>query len=197
MLDTGLRNRIGVIFRAGAVLFERLGFSPLAVTCLALGVGLAAGLVYLCGFRLPAVLLLWLSGWLDAVDGELARRTKKVSRLGAFLDVWFDRVVECFILLTLGIRYPESGFALLCAALSIILSFSAFLLTGNLVQNRSEKSFFYQSGLMERSEGFIIFSFMWLFPEHLDPLSFLCAALILFTAFQRVILTVLTLRREQ
>lgn len=195
MLDTGLRKKIGGIFRAGAVLFEYLGFSPIAVTCLAFAAGIAASVVYFFGYPIAAVLLLWLSGWLDAVDGELARRTKRVSKLGAFLDVWFDRVVECGILFSLGCLYPESGFALLCAALAIILSFSAFLLTGNLVKNETGKSFFYQSGLMERSEGFIIFSLMWLFTDYLNLLSFLCAGLILFTAFQRVILTIITLRR--
>ena len=112
MLDTGVRKRIAFIFEGGAAIFERLGFSALGVTVLALVVGLAANLVYLAGYPVVAVVSLWISGYLDAVDGSLARRTGRVSSLGAFLDVWFDRVVECGILLTLGIRHPEAAFSL-------------------------------------------------------------------------------------
>jgi CDP-diacylglycerol--glycerol-3-phosphate 3-phosphatidyltransferase len=196
MLDRGLRKKIALIFDAGAVVFEKLHFSPLMVTFLAFALGLAASLVYLLGKPVAAVVLLWISGYLDAVDGTLARRTNRVSNIGSFLDVWFDRVVECCILLSLGLRYPGSAFALLCAALAIVLSMTAFLLTGTLVKNETEKSFFYQAGLMERSEGFIIFSLMWLFPVRLTLLAFLCAGLIFFTACQRVIATVLILHKE-
>jgi phosphatidylglycerophosphate synthase len=173
-----------------------LRFHPIAVTILAFAVGITAGVVYLWGFPAAAVVILWISGWLDAVDGTLARRTGKISKLGAFLDVWFDRVVEGFILLTMGIKHPDLSFPLLCAALAVILSMTAFLLTGTLVKNESKKSFFYQSGLMERSEGFIIFSLMWLLPQCLGLLAYICAGLIFFTACQRVILTVTALIRE-
>jgi phosphatidylglycerophosphate synthase len=196
MLDTGVRKKINFIFEAGAALFEKTGISPLGVTVIAFFIGLLASVVYLLGFPVAAVVFLWLSGYLDAVDGTLARRTGRVSSLGSFLDVWFDRVVENCILLTAGLLHPEAAFPLLCAALAIILSMTAFLLTGTLVKKQTEKSFFYQSGLMERSEGFIIFSLMWLLPQYLSFLGFLCGALILFTAIQRVIMTAIILKKE-
>jgi phosphatidylglycerophosphate synthase len=197
MLDTGARKKIAFIFDAGARVFETMGFSPLGVTVLALVVGLGASVLYLLSFPAAALISLWVSGYLDAVDGALARRTGRVSPLGSFLDVFFDRIVEAGILLSLGIVHPGSSFPLLCAALSIVLSMTAFLLTGTLVKKESEKSFFYQSGLMERTEGFIMFSLMWLFPDVLNVLGFLCAGLIFFTACQRALMTVLILRKEK
>ncbi|GHV77810.1 membrane protein [Spirochaetia bacterium] len=197
MLDTGVRKKTAFIFDAGARVFETMGFSPLSVTVLALLIGLGASVLYLLSFPAAAVITLWVSGYLDAVDGALARRTGRVSPLGSFLDVFFDRIVEAGILLSLGIVHPGSSFPLLCAALSIVLSMTAFLLTGTLVKKESEKSFFYQSGLMERTEGFIIFSLMWLFPDVLNVLGYLCAGLILFTACQRALMTALILRKEK
>ncbi|MDR0601343.1 MAG: CDP-alcohol phosphatidyltransferase family protein [Treponema sp.] len=196
MLDTRLRKHVAFLFDGGAAFFEKLNVSPTGVTLIAFVAGLTASGIYLLGFPLAAVVVLWISGWLDAVDGTLARRAGKTSKLGAFLDVWFDRVVEGCILLTLGIKYPGASFPLLCSALAIILSMTAFLLTGALVENNTKKNFFYQSGIMERSEGFILFSLMWLLPKYLDVLSYLCAALILFTACQRALLTILALKRE-
>jgi CDP-diacylglycerol--glycerol-3-phosphate 3-phosphatidyltransferase len=196
MLDTGLRKHIAFLFDGGAALFEKLKIPPVGVTLIAFVIGLSASVVYLLGFPPVAVVLLWISGWFDAVDGTLARRIGQTSRLGAFLDVWLDRVVECCILFTLGVKYPGASFPLLCSALAIILSMTAFLLTGALVKNESKKSFFYQSGIMERSEGFIIFSLMWLLPKHLELLSYLCSALILCTACQRALLTTLVLKQK-
>jgi CDP-diacylglycerol--glycerol-3-phosphate 3-phosphatidyltransferase len=197
MLDTNLRKKIDFLFDAGAVFFERMRWGPNGVTVLAFVTGLGASVLYLFSLPAAAVITLWVSGYLDAVDGALARRLGKSSALGTFLDVIFDRAVETFLLLSIGITHPEACLPLLCAALAIILSISNFLLAGTLVRIRSEKSFFYQSGLMERSEGFIVFSLMWLFPSHLRMLCYICAGLIFFTAVQRFFMTTALLRKQE
>lgn len=68
--------------------------SPNQATLMAFGVGLTVPLLYLSGNPLVAVTALWLSGYLDAVDGAIARQTKTASPLGTLLDILFDRVVE-------------------------------------------------------------------------------------------------------
>jgi CDP-diacylglycerol--glycerol-3-phosphate 3-phosphatidyltransferase len=197
MLDANLRGKISFIFDAGAVFFRKIKWKPNGVTILAFAVGVFASVLYLLSMPIAAVIVLWVSGYLDAVDGALARLTGTSSALGTFLDVIFDRVVEAFILLSLGIVHPGAAFPLLCAALSVVLSISNFLLTGTLVHIKTQKSFFYQSGLMERSEGFIIFSLMWLFPSHLKTLAYICAALIGFTAVQRFVMSVILLKKQE
>ena len=49
----------------------------------------------------PAAIILALSGFLDAVDGAVARRMDGTSRLGAFLDSVFDKLGECLILVVI------------------------------------------------------------------------------------------------
>lgn len=81
----------------------RLGLSPNAWTLLSL-VPAAAGLAALAEHSLIAGLVLFvLSGFIDMVDGAVARATGQVSAKGAFIDGVVDRYVE--LLLYLGLWY--------------------------------------------------------------------------------------------
>jgi hypothetical protein len=75
----------------------RLGLSPNAVSLISLAIGLLAAVLFALG-SLPATvaaaLLLQLSIIIDCVDGEVARRTRRFSKLGAWLDASTDRVKE-------------------------------------------------------------------------------------------------------
>lgn len=75
----------------------RLGLTPNLVTGFSTVLGLAAAVAYAQGDRLGLVLgavLLQLSFTFDCVDGQLARYTRRFSRLGAWLDAFFDRGKE-------------------------------------------------------------------------------------------------------
>jgi archaetidylinositol phosphate synthase len=79
----------------------RLGLSPNGWTLLSL-LPAIAGLVALVDHRLAAGLLLFvLSGFIDMVDGAVARATGQASAKGAFIDGVVDRYVE--LLLYLGL----------------------------------------------------------------------------------------------
>ncbi|MBN2250902.1 MAG: CDP-alcohol phosphatidyltransferase family protein [Candidatus Altiarchaeota archaeon] len=86
------------------ILFSRLGISPNTWTLMAL-LPAFIGFVALAFYRmLPESLLLFVvSGFLDAVDGAVARVTRSVSALGAFLDGIIDRYVE--FLLYMGLLF--------------------------------------------------------------------------------------------
>lgn len=71
-----------------------------------------------------------------------------------------------------------------CTA-SIVLSMTIFLTVGALTDNKGMKSFYYQAGLAERTEGFILFSFMILMPDLLWWTTGLFVIIELFTALQR------------
>jgi CDP-diacylglycerol--glycerol-3-phosphate 3-phosphatidyltransferase len=66
------------------------------------------------------------------------------------------------------------------------MSMSVFLTSGMLIENTGRKSFHYQAGLMERTEGFIMFTLMILFNRYMIYMTFLYAILIAFTVFQRL-----------
>ena len=82
------------------------GISPMSLTISAFAATIISSILYLYAssnrlLYLPAAITLALSGFLDAVDGAVARRMDGTSRLGAFLDSVFDKLGECFILVAI------------------------------------------------------------------------------------------------
>jgi len=82
------------------------GISPMSLTISAFAATIISSILYLYAssnrlLYLPAAITLALSGFLDAVDGAVARRMDGTSRLGAFLDSVFDKLGECLILVAI------------------------------------------------------------------------------------------------
>jgi len=184
MLDTHARKYVQPsIEKTGKWLVDK-GLSANQVTFIAFLIGISAGGLYVLGLPIIAVIVLWFSGFLDAVDGTMARLTKP-SSFGTVMDITFDRVVEIAIILAIAFVHPEVMWPLLLLSVSIIFSMTIFLTVGAVSDKEGIKSFYYQAGLAERSEGFILFSIMMLFPSLLwwSTLTFL--AVELFTGLQR------------
>lgn len=81
---------------------SRLGVKPMIITALAFITALISAAFYYLGASMPmiyflAALFLALSGFLDAIDGAVARKLKMTSDLGAFLDSVFDKLGEAAI----------------------------------------------------------------------------------------------------
>ena len=104
MLDTHARKYTDRLFRKLAGGFLRLGLQPNHITAAAFVLGCSAGAVLYTGYPIAAMGLLWLSGLLDATDGEMARLSGKSSLYGALLDIVSDRVVELSIVWGLALR---------------------------------------------------------------------------------------------
>ncbi len=187
MLDTHARKYAEPYIGKVADRFIRWGATPNQVSGLALLVGLTSGLATGMGLKATAVGLLWLSGLFDSVDGSMARKLDRTSPFGTLLDITFDRIVEISLILGLGWLYPGARFALMLLLSAIIVSMTVFLTVGALTPKTGIKSFYYQAGLAERTEGFIMSSLMVLFPGALPPLTLIYAAAIVFTAGQRFV----------
>ncbi len=83
--------------------FSKLGLSPNAWTVLSLVLAVA-GCISLVSHHLAAGLIFFaISGFLDMVDGAVARATNRSSASGAFIDGVLDRYVE--MLLILGLMF--------------------------------------------------------------------------------------------
>ncbi|MCA1061527.1 CDP-alcohol phosphatidyltransferase family protein [Rossellomorea aquimaris] len=184
MLDTHARKWVQPSIEGTARLFLKKGLSANQVTLTAFVVGSVTGLVYYLGFPFIAVTLLWLSGFLDAVDGTMARLTKP-SPFGTVMDVTFDRIVEISVLLGVAFLHPDIMWATLLLSVSIIISMTIFLTVGAVSEKQGMKSFYYQAGLAERTEGFILFSVMMLFPSIVLWTTLLFFAVELYTGIQR------------
>jgi archaetidylinositol phosphate synthase len=184
MLDTHARKWVQPSIEGTARLFLKKELSANQVTIIAFIIGSATGLVYSLGFPVIAVILLWLSGFLDAVDGTMARMTKP-SPFGTVMDVTFDRIVEISVILGVAFLHPDIMWALLLLSVSIIISMTIFLTVGAVSEKQGMKSFYYQAGLAERTEGFILFSLMMLFPSIVLWTTLLFFAVELYTGIQR------------
>jgi archaetidylinositol phosphate synthase len=96
----------------------RLGLTPNAVSVLAIGVALLAGGTFVLAGTDPVwyvagAVLVFVNGWLDLIDGALARRLDVESRAGDFLDHVLDRYADIALLagLSAGVGRYALGFA--------------------------------------------------------------------------------------
>lgn len=160
---------------------------PNHVTALSLVIGLFIPIALITNNHLLAIIALLISGYLDTLDGTLARIMERSSSIGALLDIVFDRVVEFAIIYGLYLQSPahRSHIALLMLGSSYVCV-TSFLVVGIFHQNDSKKSFFYSPGLMERPEAFLFFLLMIIIPSSFNILGSIYAVLVTYTAFRRV-----------
>ena len=107
MLDTHARKYVNPIIELGAKFLLRLKLTPNNVTILALLLGISTSIFLYFDMQIIAVTLLWVSGYLDAVDGAMARRSNSSSSFGTLLDIVSDRIVEVSIVLVLGLKFVD------------------------------------------------------------------------------------------
>ena len=185
MLDTHARKYVNPIIELGAEFLLKLKLTPNNVTILALLLGVSTSIFLYFDMQIIAVTLLWVSGYLDAVDGAMARRSNSSSSFGTLLDIVSDRIVEVSIVLVLGLKFVDVRYNLIVLTVCILMSMTIFLTVGALSEKKGVKSFFYQAGVVERSEGFIFFSLMILIPSYLGIITNIFSILIIITAIQR------------
>lgn len=162
--------------------------TPNGVTLLSMLTGIAAGGAIAYAQPLIAFALLMISGWLDTLDGTLARLTGNTSPVGAMYDILADRVVECAVMLGLLFLAPEArGVWVALMFASVLLCVTSFLVAGIFLKNDGEKSFNYSPGLMERPEAFLIFILMLFLPAWFAELAIIFTGLVLYTAGIRLI----------
>ncbi|WP_247000706.1 CDP-alcohol phosphatidyltransferase family protein [Halosolutus gelatinilyticus] len=98
--------------------FDRVGMSPDGVSVLAFGMAVLAAAAFALGGRAApvwyavAAALVFLNGWLDIVDGALAREQQVASAGGDLLDHVLDRYADIIIIggLAAGIENYLLGF---------------------------------------------------------------------------------------
>jgi archaetidylinositol phosphate synthase len=188
MIDSFARHQVqSVFFHPAASLLVRFGISHHYVTTAALLIGIAIAQLLAFGFTWVAAAFLLFSGYLDAIDGTMARLSGRESAIGAVFDIVSDRAVEAAIIIGLYLVDPSVR-AIYCLLMlvSVLLCITSFLVVGVFTQNSGIKSFHYSPGLMERSEAFLFFGLMMLFPTYFDVLSGVFISLVVFTALYRV-----------
>ncbi len=130
-----------------------------------------------------AIVLLLVSGYLDTLDGSLARLNCSSSQIGSALDIVMDRLVEWAVVFALYL--VDESRAILCFFMlgANLVCITSFLVVGIFTQENSHKSFFYHEGLIERAEAFIFYILMMLLPGYFSILAIIYVILVVLSAF--------------
>ena len=189
MIDSKIRYLIQPAIDDVSLMATQKGFTPMFVTACALLSGIASSAAFIFGMGFMSFMFLWLSGLLDVIDGSMARISGKSSNLGMLCDLVFDRIVEVVFISAVAVSVPDSRLACVFLLSSIIFSFSIFLIAGPLIEKEKmegiKKGFYYQAGLAERTETFIVFSFVIAFPAYSKYIFHVFTVMILITGAQR------------
>lgn len=85
----------------------RCRIHPTVVTLSTMVLAAAAGFFYARGGFLAGAAFFFFCGIFDTFDGEIARRTGRVTKLGGFLDSTVDRINEFIVYLGLFVYYQN------------------------------------------------------------------------------------------
>lgn len=101
------------------------GITPNMFTIFALAVNSWAAALFATGRFFQAAVVLFLSGFLDMADGQVARRVGRVTAFGAFLDSTLDRYSDLALYMGLVVHYTLIGrpFYMALAAVAMASSF--------------------------------------------------------------------------
>ena len=182
MIDSKYRKLVQPGFDWFGLKLKKMNISPAQVTLSAFLIGLLASLMIALGHFTWAILFLWLSGFLDVLDGTLARLVNRASPKGAYMDLIFDRLVEVGVIFAFYLTAPDHVLAYLFFYIGLIFNFSTFIVAGALFQNKGQKSMYYDIGLVERTETFVFFTAMLIFTNAIFEILMVFNAIMILTA---------------
>ena len=113
-LLTKLKERIQLLLIGEAKLFHSAGLTPNHLTVLGLLFAYLSAIMYwVSGFNqsalIAALVFLLISGFLDALDGVLARLFGEVTVFGGFLDSLLDRYADAFVFLGIILGWLQTN----------------------------------------------------------------------------------------
>ena len=127
MVSSRFKKIFEEMVASGITPMASLGLTPNALTVMGLLASLAAAWCYLNWRSNPLLLpaaatLVLLSGFIDAIDGVLARKTGKVSAFGGFFDSVADRYSDAVALAAItlsGLCNPIWGMAAVIGSMMV------------------------------------------------------------------------------
>ncbi len=168
-------------------LTKRTHLTPIHITASAVMSGVLCAVFLLFNLPILASLSLLFSGYLDSLDGTLARMQQRSSAKGAVLDIVADRVVEFTVIFGLFCIDPITrGSAAIWMLGTTLICVTSFLVVGIFTENDGNKGFHYSRGIIERAEAFVFFISMILLPHWFVTLAWTYSGLVLLTAIIRV-----------
>lgn len=106
----------GAIGKGSRYLLDRIvaalaatGINPNVLTLLGLVVNFWAAVLFATANFRSAAMVIFFAGFLDMLDGQVARRTNRVTAFGAFYDSTLDRYSDMALYMGLLVHYAVAG----------------------------------------------------------------------------------------
>ncbi len=162
------------------------GINPNVLTLFGLIVNFWAAALFAIGQFRAAALVIFFAGFLDMLDGQVARRAKRVTAFGAFFDSTLDRYSDMALYMGLLVYYAVNGrsayviLAAVATAGSVMVSYS---------RARAESLIpTCKVGFMERPERVVLLILGGLF-DRMAPALWVIAVVSTITVIHRIVYT--------
>src|SRR5215472_4328008 len=162
------------------------GITPNMFTFFALAVNSWAAVMFAMGRFRAAAAILFLAGFLDMADGQVARRVGRVTAFGAFLDSTLDRYSDLALYMGLVVYYTLIG-RMFYMALAAVAMASSFMVS----YSRARAESLIPSckvGFMERPERLVLLIIGGAFAK-MAPVLWVIAIISTLTVVHRVVYT--------
>ena len=187
-----LRNKFDPILEKVGVGFANLGFGPNFWTWLGLILSIISAIMF--SLHSPSVGVNWytatllggifliIAGFFDAIDGTVARVTKRTSALGSFLDSIIDKVSEIVIFIGILIgNFTNPVLVLVTLSLSILVSYTRARAESMGIDLKGK-------GIAERAERILILSILAFIPfrDNISVALWIISILAIITILERL-----------
>jgi len=162
------------------------GINPNLLTLLGLVVNIAAAVLFASSNFRSAAAAIFLAGFLDMADGQVARRMGRVTPFGAFYDSVFDRYSDMALYIGLVVHYTMIGRGFYVVLAAVAMAGSVMV---SYTRARAESLIpSCKVGFMERPERLVLLILGGLF-NRMAPVLWVIAALSTVTVIHRIIYT--------
>ena len=162
------------------------GINPNLLTFLGMFVNLWAAVLFATGMFRTAAAVIFLAGFIDMLDGQVARRSKRVTAFGAFFDSTLDRYSDMALYMGLLVFYAVNGraqyviLAAVATAGSVMVSYA---------RARAESLIpLCKVGFMERPERLVLLILGGTF-DRMAPALWVIAVVSTLTVIHRIVYT--------
>jgi CDP-diacylglycerol--glycerol-3-phosphate 3-phosphatidyltransferase len=162
------------------------GVNPNFLTFLGLVVNFGAAAMFAVGHFFAGAAIIFFAGFLDMLDGQVARRQNRVTAFGAFYDSTLDRYADMALYMGLLVYYSVSGrilyvvVAAIATAGSVMVSYARARAESLIPQCKV--------GFMERPERLVLLIIGGLF-NRMGAVLWVIAAVSTITVIHRIVYT--------
>lgn len=165
-------------------ILSRTAISPNLVTIVAFIIAIISSVLISQGITVPGGIVLLLSGFLDLIDGALARAKSQVTKFGAVLDSTLDRFSEALVFLAI-IYFALSGKAQNLLIILSVAGLAASFMISYIKARAEGMGIECNVGIFTRAERIVLLSLGLLLNQLLIAISLL-VALSVITIVQRL-----------